>query len=125
LEQAGITDEVAAFLSAHIDSIDRLEILLFLRQRASQSWSAAEVAKELRIGLAAAADQLARLAKDDLLTLGPRYRYAPLTPALAQAVDALERAYHERRVSIITLIFSKPNEKIRTFADAFKLRKDK
>jgi hypothetical protein len=49
-----------------------------------------------------------------------RCRWAPASPELERDVEALARAYAERRVSIIHLIFSKPSERIRTFADAFK-----
>jgi hypothetical protein len=48
-----------------------------------------------------------------------------VTPALDAAVAQLAKDYAERRVSVITLIFSKPVDKLRTFADAFRLRKDK
>ena len=46
-------------------------------------------------------------------------------PELDQAVVRLAKDYAERRVTVITLIFSKPVDKLRTFADAFRLRKDK
>ena len=43
---------------------------------------------------------------------------------LDELVGSLEKVYEERRVSVITLIYSKPVDKVRTFADAFRLRKD-
>jgi hypothetical protein len=39
-------------------------------------------------------------------------------------VDEVAAAYPRFRVSIINLIFSKPIDKIRTFADAFRLTKE-
>ncbi len=36
----------------------------------------------------------------------------------------LAEGYAERRVTVINLLFSKPVERIRTFADAVRLRKD-
>jgi hypothetical protein len=52
------------------------------------------------------------------------YRYAPRTDDLGQAVAQLAREYPVYRVSIVNLIFSKPIDKIRTFADAFRFTKD-
>jgi hypothetical protein len=39
-------------------------------------------------------------------------------------LSALETLYRERRVAIISEIHSNPISKVRTFADAFRLRKD-
>jgi len=52
-------------------------------------------------------------------------RYAPAPPALDATVVQLARDYAERRVTVITMIFSKPVDKLRTFADAFRFRKDR
>lgn len=52
-----------------------------------------------------------------------RYRYGPASPEAARAVQLLDRLYIERRVTIITLIFSKPIDTIKDFADAFRIRK--
>jgi hypothetical protein len=41
-----------------------------------------------------------------------------------RAIAGLAQAYTDRRVSVITLIFSKPVDKLRSFTDAFKLRRD-
>jgi hypothetical protein len=44
---------------------------------------------------------------------------------LSTDVNDLARAYAERRVNVIALIFSKPATSLRHFADAFRLRKDR
>jgi hypothetical protein len=54
-----------------------------------------------------------------------QFRYAPRTPDLAGAVEELAQAYADRRVSVIGLIFAKPTDKLRSFADAFRIRKDR
>ena len=54
-----------------------------------------------------------------------RYQYRPATPDLDAQVCRLETAYQERRVAVITAIYSQPVDRVRTFADAFRLRKDK
>jgi hypothetical protein len=58
-------------------------------------------------------------------TTPPRYRYAPATAEQERVVEDLARCYNERRVSVITLIYSKPRDHIRSFANAFRIREDK
>ncbi|MGC4076081.1 MAG: hypothetical protein QM702_03425 [Rubrivivax sp.] len=54
----------------------------------------------------------------------PAYRFGTSPAELATVVDRLARLYAGRRVSIIALIYSKPTDTLRTFADAFRFRKD-
>ncbi|UJR81700.1 ArsR family transcriptional regulator [Sandaracinus amylolyticus] len=125
--QSGIPDDVFRFLVEHIVSVEQLEILLLLRAQAGRDWNAEEVAKELRVAAISAGNRLTDLAARGLLSeVSPgRFRYAPGDPAMQAAVEGLAKVYPERRVSVIEIIFSKPNDVIRTFADAFKLRRDK
>jgi hypothetical protein len=53
----------------------------------------------------------------------PTYRYAP-PPELHRSIAGLVETYRERRVSVINLVYSRPSDAIRSFADAFRLRKD-
>lgn len=109
-----------------IDSVEQLEILLLLLQHPERTWGAESVARELRISPLSAGDRLEDLTRDALLARvggGEEYRYAPGSAELDEAVRGLATAYTERRVTVINLIFSKPVDKIRTFADAFRLRK--
>jgi hypothetical protein len=126
-----IPDEVKAFIAAHIESVLQLEVLLLLHAQAPRPWTAAELAQELRIDAAWVAGQLASLADAGVLAAtaaggnAPQYRYEPRAAELDRAVAGLAREYAARRVTVIGLIFSKPVDKIRSFADAFRLRKDK
>lgn len=110
-----------------IDSVEELEILLLLLQNPERTWTAESAARELRISPLSAGDRLEELTREALLARvkggEEAYRYAPGSPALDEAVRGLATAYTERRVTVINLIFSKPVDKIRTFADAFRLRK--
>ena len=117
-------------IAEHIDSVEQLEILLLLHKDSARAWSAEAVARELRVSPISAGDRLKELMRAGILVRvegvgsGAEYRYAPDSPKLAEAVNGLASAYTERRVTVINLIFSKPVDKIRTFADAFRLRKD-
>jgi hypothetical protein len=125
----GISQEVKALIAERIDSVVQLEVLLLLHGAPQKEWTAAAVAQELRIEGSWAEDQLNELTNRGLLAqvghTPPAYRYSPRTADLATAVDGLKEAYADRRVTVISLIFSKPVDKLRSFADAFRLRRDK
>lgn len=128
-DDGGIPQEVRAFIVDHIDSVLQLELLLLLHKKRDQEFGAAEVVAELRIDSAWAVTQLDDFCARGILKCaeGPprRYRYAPKSPELDAAITRLDQAYSNRRVSVISLIFSKPTDKLRSFADAFRVRKEK
>ena len=121
-------DDVQQFLSGHISSVAQLEVLLLLRSQREREWTPSEVAKALYTTPEMVAEQLAELERRGLLAFAegsePRYRYWPVAPELDEQVTRLDAVYHERRVAVITFIYSQPLDKVRTFADAFRLRKD-
>lgn len=124
----GLSDAVQRFVATHVSSIELLEVLLLLRQHEGREWRAADVAREIGSSLMSIRDRLASLAArriiaqregdDDLW-----YRYAPEGEA-RRLIDDLAKAYKERRLSVIDLIYarSSPSD-IETFSDAFRFRK--
>jgi hypothetical protein len=54
---------------------------------------------------------------------GESYRFRPQTPELDQITRRLAACYREKRTTVITLIFSRPADAVRSFANAFKLKK--
>jgi hypothetical protein len=126
---SGLPEDVKQFLQEHISSVAQLEVLLMLRNHGDRQWTPGEVSKALYTTPEMVAEQLADLCKRGLLEVAdgsePHYRYAPADPELDSQVGTLDTAYKERRVAVITFIYSQPVEKVRTFADAFRLRKDK
>jgi hypothetical protein len=126
LGDTGIPDDVRRFVADEIHSLEQLEILLSLHRHASEWWTAERMADDLRTSRASVAARMADMSVRGLLEVqeeGPRYRYRPATPGVEAVVQLLDRLYTERRVSIITLIFSKPLDSIRDFSDAFRVRK--
>jgi hypothetical protein len=111
----------------HIDSIEKLEVLLLLRTRVEREWTASETALELRITEASAAVRLEDLTASTLLVSDrgapARYRYSPSSTEDVRSVAELAMAYAERRVSVITFVFTKPQNHVQGFANAFLLRK--
>jgi hypothetical protein len=118
---------VRELLQRDIDSVEQLEVLLLLHDRPERDWTADEVSAELRTnGLSTAArldDLTARGLIEEVARPGA-FRYGPRTAAQRRAVDGLAREYATRRVTVITLIFAKPIDRVRSFADAFRLRRD-
>ena len=123
-----LDDEVRGFIAEHIGSVAQLEVLLLLKQHPDQAWDAEQVARALYAGATLLADELADWCTRGLLDEAPdkpgAYRYVPRSPELAAIVERTEDAYKNRRVSVITAIYSKPIDKLRTFADAFRIRKE-
>ena len=129
VSESNISEEVTRFLNDYIDSVLELEILLLLHADPARNWTAAELAKILKIDSKWAAEQLTRftvkgiaVAKDQPAS---SYAFAPKSAELEQAILAVANAYSTHRVSIIALIFAKPTTHLRSFADAFRIRKEK
>lgn len=117
---AELSPALVAFVRQHINSIETLEVLLLLYRQPDRAWSADAVAAELRIQPRSAAVRLAALEKAGLLSIeveaGRRFNGA--AEARPRVVE-LDGAYQTHRVRIIELIFSKPADNMRVFADAF------
>ena len=129
---SGVPAEVTNFLADHIESVLELELLLVLRADAARTWTATDLATQLKIDPVFAAAQLEKFYDRHLLSAekgtdrpDAAYRYAPASAELDAAVAAVAAAYASHRVTIIGLIFSKPTSNLKTFADAFRIRKDK
>jgi hypothetical protein len=129
VSDAALPPQVQRFIATHIDSIEKLEVLLLLRTRADRDWSARDVSQELRITESSATARLEDLTARRLLVKAAgsasSYRYHPASPEDEQDVSELQATYSTRRVSVISFIFSKPLDKVRGFADAFRLKRDK
>ena len=120
--------DVGKFIAEHVNSVAQLEILLLLRSDPARLWTTADVSGALRTTAETAAETLTTLQSKRIVTRdeAPQggCRYAPETPELAELIDRLATVYDERRVTVITMIYSKPVDKVQTFADAFRLRKE-
>lgn len=125
MASGGIPKSVERLIAQHIHSVEQLEVLLLLRRTADRDWSAGEVARELSTSPGSAATRLEDLAARGWLVASPdgRYAYDGSDGERDGAVGELAKTYATRRVTVISMIFSKPSENIRTFADAFKLRR--
>lgn len=111
------------FITRHIESVEELEVLLLLHEAHDRSWTATEINDRLRSQESSIAKWLEALVGLGLARQGgSRYRFAPASEELAREASALAEAYRERRIKVIELIFSKPNESLLDFVRAFHLR---
>ena len=127
MSEDAIQPQVRALVADHIDSVVQAEILALLHLLPEREISADDVGRELRIDTAWAAAQLDHLCQRGLIACdreAARYKAGATTPELEDAVRGLVKAYSDRRVTLISMIFSKPIDKLRSFADAFRIRKD-
>lgn len=128
MSKAEIPNGVRAFIAQNIESAELLETLLLVHSGPGQAWTPDDVARSIYTVPAGATRRLEQLVSMGLVTstgdANPAYRYAPGSPALAGQVDALAAAYRANRVGVINLVYAPPPDPLRSFADAFKLRKD-
>jgi len=117
-----IPDDVRELIVRHIDSVAKLELILLLGTRSPLS--AETAAGELRMAAEPVRERLEELVKARLATRrGEEYslRSADLLPLVGRLADA----YNKRRVTVVELVFNRPNESLSAFADAFKFRRKK
>jgi hypothetical protein len=120
--------ELKQFIEFYIESVPQLEALLLLRSDPLRRWQPADVAKSLYIPEVAATALLAEFVRRGFAILQPPpdggYLYQSRDAEMDRLIDQLATAYHERRVAVVSLIYSKPLHRVQTFADAFRFGKE-
>jgi hypothetical protein len=124
-----LPDAVRSLIISKLPSVWQLEILLHLYGARPRYLTLLELAHALRIESEPLLEQLRELHSRGLAVpdAGGETAFAYFSASLEQdqAVAELAATYRERPVSVISLIYARPAEKIRTFADAFRLRQEK
>lgn len=120
--------EFLQFIRSSVPTTTAAELLLFLAAHSDRPWNAQELLSEMKTGVIDAqtvADHLVLFRAHGLVQEAEgRVRYRPASPELAAFVASLAEAYQERPVTLIRAIYEEARLKIKSFADAFKLRKD-
>ena len=103
-----------------------LELLLLIKQDPSRAWEVEPLVQEMRASTPAVAQGLAAFEAAGLVQHdgAGAYRYAPAGSALRALADQLEAVYRERPGAVVKAILSSPNEKLQSFADAFRFKGD-
>lgn len=119
--------ELQKFIARHIESVEKLEILLLLGNSPDKAWSGQEVYQQIQSSPNSVNQKLKDLVAEGLAQreADELFRYKPKTKELAEQVRAISEAYQTRRIKVIQSIFSESTEELRKFADAFRLKKEK
>jgi hypothetical protein len=127
MTQREISAGVRTFVDQNIDSAELLETLLLVHSGGEREWTPEQVAQSIYTVPAGATRRLEQLVDMGLVAsngaMNPAYRFSPATAALRGQVDDLAAAYKVNRVGVINLIYDRAADPLRSFSDAFKLRR--
>lgn len=117
-------EETLAFAGAVVRSIWTLELLLLMKRHKDCVWKAHELVQELRASRNVVQIGLASLAGAGLVAVEPGdgFRLQPATPRLEALVESLQTLYASRPMAVINAIAAPGDEKLRIFADSFRLK---
>jgi hypothetical protein len=129
LTDPDFSDELRAFIRDNIPDVDAAELLLLIARRPDSPCDAKALAEGLKptvMSEAVIRRHLAAFRERGLVAIAAdgSCRYAPASPELAELVRALNRVYNERPVTMVRTIYALKDEKIRSCADAFRLKKE-
>jgi hypothetical protein len=126
VEDIDFSDAFCRFVQAHLPSVEAAELLLLAFRSPGVAWQAEHAVEHLPAGAILRKREAERYLQEFRVAglLDDNLRYKPASPELEQFVETLEKAYRERPVTLVRLIYLLRDSKIRSFADAFKLRKD-
>ena len=115
------------FIQNTVPTYHAAEVLLFLASHPDRSFSPEEIVVEMRpVAITVpAVKEYARLfaARQLIIETDGTYRYGPSTE-VEPRIGELADAYKEKPVTLIRAIYQIADDRIRSFADAFDLRKD-
>jgi hypothetical protein len=120
--------EVKQFIDQNIESLAQLEALLLFRRDPQRGWSASEIVRALYVPQELAGTLLTDFCRRGFVKASSPtdelYSYSVADARVDKLISEVAAAYQDRRVAVISLIYSKPLNKVQTFADAFRLRKE-
>lgn len=103
-----------------------LELLLLFLQDPQRTWHLAELVRESRASAAAVGEGLVELRQAGLAASDPLggFRFHAASPDREMLARELTDLYSRKPRTIMRAILQAPNDRIQTFADAFRIRKD-
>ncbi len=123
MPELDISGNLKQFIFEYVDSVELIEVLLFIRSNSDKWFSASQISAELRSNPTSISNRLSRLANIGLIEQdNDRIRFCPETSELTDTVTELSNEYLLRRHRIFELIFSS-SKTARQFADAFIVNK--
>lgn len=119
--------DIKNLLTDHIESVAHLEVLFLFFNNPLTTWTAASLSKELRSSESSATKYLHLLSASGFIkTSGNEnsFIYSPKDETLADDVRKLHEAFQQKPVAVISFLYEKPVDRLKGFADAFKIKKD-
>jgi hypothetical protein len=119
--------EIRQFIAQQIDSLAQLEALLLMRREPNRSWRAEDLARSLYLSDEMCRGMFEEFERRRFVTSQAgegTYAYSCSDLQNDALLGTLATLYQERRVAVISEIYSNPVAKVQTFADAFRLRKE-
>ena len=107
--------------------MEHVELLLWLAADRARRSGAEDAAKLIHATPEIAAKRLADLEAAGLLGRDEpdgRYRYAPRNVELRDAIVELDAMYQQRPVTLVRAIYERPAAPVKSFADAFRIRRE-
>ncbi|HUA52138.1 MAG TPA: hypothetical protein VMB81_08235 [Candidatus Sulfotelmatobacter sp.] len=120
-----ISEDLATFAQS-LQSLWALDLLTLLHRDRARRWTVDALTRELRSTESLIREIITTLERRGLLARGAdgSVRYQPSTAELDDLTGRLIQCCAERPLALVREIYSRPNENLRIFSDAFKLRKD-
>jgi hypothetical protein len=119
-----IPPDVREFIIRHIDTVSELEALLILRAHRGAEWDVGQIAARVYTPEREIAQVIERFLSEGFLERdGDRFRYNEKNTAADRTIGELAKYYASHLIPVTNMIHSKPRS-MRSFSDAFKLRKD-
>ena len=118
--------DILDFVRSSIGSVWALELLRVVGGRPERAWQHDELVRELRSSPAAVAGAALLLERAGLLAREGEHvcRYRPASPELDHVGELVRKVYAAKPATVIGAIFEMPDDKLRSFAEAFKFSKE-
>jgi len=121
-------EALRSFIREMIPTIDAAELLVMIALNPARAYTvdaAVEAMHPTAVTAPAARRYLTHFHAQGLVASrgGESYQYSPASPELDEVVRALTQVYNARPVTLVRMIYALKDEKIRSFADAFRLKK--
>jgi hypothetical protein len=116
--------DILAFVGATVKSVWALELLLLMRREHGRAWRVPDLVRELRASTLVVAEALEGLKSAGLVATDETGQscYRPASEQLDSFVEGAEALYAAKPVAVINAIATAPSEKLRIFAEAFRLK---
>jgi DNA-binding MarR family transcriptional regulator len=126
MPDAELSPDLQRFIARHIQSVEKLELLLLFFREPTRTWHTSEIVQQIQSSAGPVSKKLDEMVASGFVAREKdgKYRFVEKLPTTQTQVAALDQAYRQRRIKIIEAIFSKSTEELRAFSDAFKLRKE-